>query len=88
MDEHYIDSMNMESFLEYIEDERLTNMPQRGCRWDKVLQWAEYFALQISGYEMVLAPFVPDSREAAQLIWASCRSLIEVCSDIHSIIVY
>lgn len=76
--EHDINSLTMETFLEYIESERLTNMPQRGSRWDKVLKWAEFFALQISGYETALEPFVPQSKDAAQLIWASCRALIEV----------
>lgn len=80
VNEYDIDSMTVESFLEYIESERLTNMPQRGSRWDKVLKWAEFFALQISGYEKALERFVPHSMNAAQLIWASCRALIEVKS--------
>ena len=82
VDEHYIDSITVESFLEYIEHERLTYMPQRGSRWDKVLKWAEFFALQISGYEKAVGSFVPDSKAAARLIWASCRVLVEV-SVVH-----
>jgi hypothetical protein len=78
VNERYIDSMTMEHFLEYIESERLTNMPQRGSRWDKVLKWAEFFALQISGYENTVSSFIPHSKGAAKLIWASCRVLVEV----------
>jgi hypothetical protein len=81
VDEHYIDSMTVESFLEYIETERLTYMPRQGSRWDKVLKWAEFFALQISGYEKRVESFVPDSKSAAKLILAACRVLIEVCTQ-------
>jgi hypothetical protein len=78
VDNHYIDSMTVESILDYVGSERLTYMPQRGSRWDKVLKWAEFFSLQISGYEKAVSSFVPDSKGAAQLIWACCRILLEV----------
>jgi len=78
VDDNYIDSLTVQSFLEYIQDQRLIHMPQRGSRWDKVLNWAEFFALQISGYEKVLSSFVPETKSAAKLIWAGCRVLIEV----------
>ena len=75
---HYIDSMTVESFMDYIERERLTHMPRQGSRWDKVLRRAEFFGLQISRYEKVISKFVPESETAAKLIWAACRVLIEV----------
>ncbi len=78
VDDQYIDLMRIESFVDYIECERLTYMPDQGSRWDRVLKWAEYFAGQISGYEIAISPFVPDSKIAAKLIWAACRALIEV----------
>lgn len=78
INEEYIDSMTLESFVEYIEYERLTNMPHRGSRWDKVLKWAEFFAAQIGDYEEVVSPFVRSSKSASRLIWAACRVLIEV----------
>ena len=78
MDEHYISSITISGFLKYIERERLTSMPHRGSRWDKVLKWAEFFALQVSGYSTVVEPFVPDSKDAAKLILAACRVLLEV----------
>jgi len=83
VDNEYIDSMTVESILRYVRDERLTYMPQQGSRWDKVLQWAEFFSLQISGYEKAVSPFVPDSKGAAQLIWASCQVLLEVSIPIN-----
>jgi hypothetical protein len=78
MNAHYIDSMTVENFLEQIECDRLTNMPRRGSRWDNVLKWAEFFALQISRYENAVHSFVPDSRHAAKMIWAASCALIEV----------
>lgn len=68
VDEHYIHSMTIDGFLEYIERQRLTYMPHRGSRWDKVLKWAEFFGLQISGYAKTVESFVPDSKLAAKLI--------------------
>ena len=71
--------MNIESFLEYITHERLTNMPHRGSRWDKVLKSAEYFALQISAYGETVEKFVMDSKEAVDLALGNCYLLLEVC---------
>ena len=53
-------------------------MPHRGSRWDKVLKWAEFFALQISGYVKAVEAFVPQSFMAAKLIWAASHTLLEV----------
>ena len=53
-------------------------MPHRGSQWDKVLKWAEFFALQISGYASAIESFVPDIQKAAKLIWAASRTLLEV----------
>lgn len=78
VDESFIDDLTIESLLEYIERQRLTFMPPRGSHWDKVLKWAEFFALQISGYATVVEPFMPESKAAAQLIWTASRSLVHV----------
>lgn len=80
VNEQYIASQTIDSFLEYIENERLTHMPHHGSRWDKVLKWAEFYALQIQSYQKVVSPFVQNSKEAAQLIWVACRLLLEVRS--------
>ncbi|KAF4630298.1 hypothetical protein G7Y89_g7843 [Cudoniella acicularis] len=78
VNDHYVESMTLEAFVHYIESERLTHMPRRGSRWDKVLKWAEFFALQVFGYATALETFVPESNIAAKLICASCRVLIEL----------
>lgn len=72
----------MEDFLEFIERERLTHMPHRGSHWDKVLKWAEFFSLQVSGYANTVDSFIADSKLAARLIWTACRALLQVSSNI------
>ena len=78
VNESLIQNMSIEGFLEYVERQRLTHMPHRGSRWDRVLKWTEYFALQISGYTKAVESFMRDSNFAAKLIWTSCRALLEV----------
>ncbi|RDW79411.1 hypothetical protein BP6252_04049 [Coleophoma cylindrospora] len=78
VDSFYIDSLSLENFINYIELERLAHMPARGSRYDKVLRWAEFFALQISGYELSIRSSIPETKAAAKLILASCRVLIEL----------
>jgi hypothetical protein len=82
VNDHYIDYMTIDSFLEYIESERLAHMPHRGSRWDKVLKWAEFYAVQIAGYQKAVSSFVQESKGAAQLIWVACRLLLEVSFSI------
>lgn len=67
-----------ESFLNFVANERLHRMPHRGSRWDKILRWAEYFAMQISTLHESVGPFVPNSEETAQVVWAGCRILLQV----------
>jgi hypothetical protein len=81
VDEHYIEGITIGGFLNHIEQERLTHMPHQGSKWDRVLKWAEFFALQVSAYERAVSPFVPDSKLASKLIWAASRVLLEVCSS-------
>jgi hypothetical protein len=76
--EHTIDNATIEGFLDYIERERLTHMPHRGSTWDRVLKWAEFFALQVSAFENVVKSFVPESENAAKLIWIASRALLEL----------
>jgi len=76
--ESNIDVSTIEGFLEYIEHERLTSIPHRGSTLDRVLKWAEYFAIQVSGYAKAVSPFLPGSQVAAKLIWEASRTLLEV----------
>lgn len=78
VDESSIQSIAVDNVLDYIERQRLTHMPHRGSHWDNVLKWAEFFALQVSGYAIVVDPFVPESKAAAKLIWIASQSLLNV----------
>ncbi|KAL8964252.1 MAG: hypothetical protein Q9183_004586 [Haloplaca sp. 2 TL-2023] len=76
-----IENASVENFLDFIEHQRLTHMPHRGSHWDKVLKWAEFFAVQVSGYAAALESFVPESKTAAQLIWTASMSLVRLGPD-------
>lgn len=78
VEESSIERITMEDVLEYIERQRLTHMPHRGSHWDKVLKWAEFFALQVSGYAAAMEPFAPEGKAAARLIWIATQSLLDV----------
>lgn len=69
---------SMKSFFDFVANDRLRRMPHKGSRWDKILRWAEYFAAQVFLYHESVSPFVPNSEETAQLLWASCRILLQV----------
>lgn len=71
-------STSIKSFFDFVAKYRLRRMPHKGSRWDKILRWAEYFAAQVSLYHESVCPFVSNSEETAQLLWASCRILLEV----------
>jgi hypothetical protein len=78
---HGIDDMSAETFLKYLDDQRLMHCPEHGSKWDRVLQWAEFFAFQVSRYDDVVGSFLQGSESAAKLIWSACRVLIEVRSS-------
>ncbi|KAL8632383.1 hypothetical protein Q9189_001860 [Teloschistes chrysophthalmus] len=78
VEESDIYEIPIDGFLDFIERQRLTHMPHQGSHWDKVLKWAEFFALQISGYATALESFVPESKTAARLIWTASLSLLSL----------
>lgn len=75
---HFIDEMSAETFLKYLDDQRLIHCPEHGSKWDRVLQCAEFFAFQVARYDDVVGSFLLGSESAAKLIWSACRVLIEV----------
>ena len=78
VEESTIEGIGMEDVFEYIERQRLTHMPHRGSHWDKVLKWAEFFAVQMSGYAAAVEPFAPEGKAAARLIWIATQNLLSV----------
>jgi hypothetical protein len=67
------------NFLEWIRSERLTTLPHKGSRWDKVLIRALYFAEQLHNFEQAIQSFALDSSAAASIGYAHAQLLLEVC---------
>lgn len=78
VDEFFLNEMSIEAFIDFLNKERLTSMPQRGSRWDRALRSAEYFALQISSYAEILEEFTPSSLFGVNIALASCCLLLQV----------
>ena len=83
VDDGVFQDMTIDVFMEYISTERLTNMPHRGGRWDKVLKCAEYFALQLSAYQELVHKFARDSEAALRFALGCCRLLLDVSYLFH-----
>ncbi|EPE09363.1 nacht domain protein [Ophiostoma piceae UAMH 11346] len=69
---------DLESYLEYIADERLIHMPRKGSDWDRVLRTAQFFGLQVWRFGEKVGKFAPESRQAAVAALASCQMLLEI----------
>jgi hypothetical protein len=85
VDEIFFECITLDSYLEFIADERLIHMPYRGSQWDRVLKAAEFFGLQIYTFGEAVSHFVPESRSASLAALAGCRLLLEVSSTSKSI---
>ena len=70
-------------FLEWIRSERLTTLPHKGSRWDRVLIRALFFAEQLHKFDMAIQGFALDSNAAACLGYGHARLLLEVrCTNV------
>jgi hypothetical protein len=65
-------------FLEWIRSERLTTLPHKGSKWDKVLIRALYFAEQLHNFDTAIRGYAVDSGAAAALGYGHARLLLEV----------
>ncbi|KAH7383257.1 hypothetical protein BKA66DRAFT_417658 [Pyrenochaeta sp. MPI-SDFR-AT-0127] len=65
-------------FLEWIRSERLTTLPHKGSRWDKVLIRALYFAEQLHKFEQAIQSFALDSSAAAAIGYGHAQLLLEL----------
>lgn len=64
--------------LEWIRTERLTTLPHKGSRWDRVLIRALFFAEQLHNLNTAVQGFALDSHAAASLGYDHARLLLEV----------
>ena len=74
----YYESMTFDSYLQFITHERLTRMPHRGSRWDRILKNAEFFGVQLAAFSEGVSPIVTGSDDALATGLANARLLIEV----------
>jgi hypothetical protein len=65
-----------DSFLGFIADERLRLMPAKGSRWDKLLKWAEEFAMKIVIFEREYREDISGCNQATELIFACLQALL------------
>lgn len=77
--ETYFKHVDIESYLEYISDERLIHMPRRGSDWDRVLKSAQFFGLQLWGLGANVGDFCFGAHQASITALGSTQILLEVC---------
>ncbi|KAM7185889.1 hypothetical protein V8F33_012155 [Rhypophila sp. PSN 637] len=76
--EHWFKTLDLESYLEYISDERLIHMPRRGSDWDRVLRTAQFFGYQLSTFGDRIGDFCPGTEAAAITALGSTQILLEI----------
>ncbi|KAK3322767.1 hypothetical protein B0H66DRAFT_555192 [Apodospora peruviana] len=76
--EHYFKTMNLESYLEYISDERLIHMPRRGSDWDRVLRTAQFFGLQLWAFGSDIGQFTSGTESASITALGSTQILLKI----------
>ena len=83
---HGIADTTFVNFLEWIRSERLTTLPHKGSRWDRVLIRALFFAEQLHHFDSAVDAYALDSPAAAAMGYGHARLLLEVCSTMHYLI--
>lgn len=75
---HGISDTTFVHFLEWIRHERLTTLPHKGSRWDRVLIRALFFAEQLHHFDSAVDAYAVDSPAAAAMGYGHARLLLEV----------
>lgn len=75
---NHFQTINLNGYLEYISDERLTHMPPKGSQWDRVLKSAEFFGLQLDEYSRHIQSFIEGCSLVRDTALATCYLLLEV----------
>ncbi|KAL9094753.1 MAG: hypothetical protein Q9165_003024 [Trypethelium subeluteriae] len=78
VNDHYFDTTDHESYVEFISNERLMHMPSKGSEWDQVLKAAEFFGEQICAFGAHVSHFVPENRYVSNTALSSCWMLLEL----------
>jgi hypothetical protein len=75
---HSVSNVSYVKFLEWIRAERLTTLPHKGSRWDKVLIRALYFAEQLHKFDQAIQAYAVDSSAAAAIGYGHAQLLLGV----------
>ncbi len=78
-DETFFKALTLESYLEYISDERLIHMPRRGSDWDRVLRAAQCFGFQLWRFGASIGQFCSGTQTASVTALGTTQILLEVC---------
>ncbi|OAK96279.1 hypothetical protein IQ06DRAFT_229985 [Phaeosphaeriaceae sp. SRC1lsM3a] len=73
-----VSNVSYVNFLEWIRSERLTTLPHKGSRWDRVLIRALYFGEQLHNFEQAIQGFALDSSAAAAIGYGHAQLLLEL----------
>ena len=76
--ETFFKTVDLESYLEYISEERLIHMPRRGSDWDRVLRSAQFFGLQLWRLGANVARYCPEAEVASITALGTTQILLEV----------
>lgn len=76
--EHYFEGLNIDSYRQYIANERLIRMPRRGSNWDRALRAALMVGENLVDFGDAIRGFCSDTQEASVTGLASCKLLLEV----------
>lgn len=82
--DQYFQRLNIDSYRQYVSNERLVRMPRRGSSWDRALRAALMFGENLVEYGDAIKGFCSDTQEASVTGLASCRILLEVRSTTHT----
>ncbi|KAK0630216.1 hypothetical protein B0T17DRAFT_488060 [Bombardia bombarda] len=75
--ESFFETLDLETYLEYISDERLIHMPRRGSDWDRVLKAAQFFGLQLWRLGSSVGQFCSGTEAASITALGSTKILLE-----------
>ncbi|OHF00475.1 hypothetical protein CORC01_04225 [Colletotrichum orchidophilum] len=78
---NHFQSIDLDTYLAYISDERLTHMPPKGSQWDRVLKSAEFFGLQLDEYSRHIQSFIEGCSLVRDTALATCYLLLELGHD-------
>lgn len=76
--DQYFQRLNIESYRQYVSNERLIRMPRRGSNWDRALRAALMFGENLVEYGDIIKGFCSNTQEASVTGLASCKILLEI----------